>query len=116
VSPRDFPPAQDGSDIYIRVNQNYVLSARPTEGCSSGQIGLTDAQRTWAGVSLGPQDVVTVEPYDAFAQGSHSYLGNIEVEIGFATMKATEAPYDQEELGAQFKKVLWQLHSAKQWY
>lgn len=106
MSPRDFSRPQDGSDVYIRVNQNYVLSARPTEGCSPGEIGLTDAQRTWAGISLGPQDLVTIEPYDAFAQGSHPYLGNLEVEVGFATRKATEVPYDQEELGAQFKEVL----------
>lgn len=105
MSPQDFPPSRDGSDIYIRVNHNYVLSARPTEGCRPGEIGLADPQRTWAGVSLGPQDVVTVEPYDAFTQGGQSYLGNIEVEVGFATRKTTEVPYDQEELGTFFKKV-----------
>jgi vesicle-fusing ATPase len=105
VSPQDFPPSRDGSDVYVKVNRNYVLSARPTEGCRPGEIGLTDAQRTWAGISLGPQDVVTVEHYDAFSQGGQSYLGNLEVEVGFATRKTTEAPYDQEELGAIFKKV-----------
>ncbi|KAF2445715.1 AAA-domain-containing protein [Karstenula rhodostoma CBS 690.94] len=104
VSPQDFPPSRDGSDVYIKVNRNYVLSARPTEGCRPGEIGLTDAQRTWAGISLGPQDVVTVEHYDAFSQGGQSYLGNLEVEVGFATRKTTDAPYDQEELGAIFKK------------
>lgn len=87
MSPQDFPPSRDGSDIYIRVNQNYVLSARPTEGCRPGEIGLTDAQRTWAGISLGPQEVFTVEPYDAFAQAGQSYLGSIEIEVGFATRK-----------------------------
>jgi vesicle-fusing ATPase len=104
VSPQDFPPTRDGSDIYIKLNRNYVLSARPTEGCRPGEIGLTDAQRTWAGISLGPQDIVTVETYDAFSQGGQSYLGSLEVEVGFATRKSTEAPYDQEELGAAFKK------------
>ncbi|KAF2792281.1 AAA-domain-containing protein [Melanomma pulvis-pyrius CBS 109.77] len=103
VSPQEFPPLPDGSDIYLRLNHNYVLSARPTEGCRPGEIGLTDAQRTWAGISLGPQDMVTAEPHDAFAQGQ-SYLGNIEVEVGFATRKTTEVPYDQQELGALFKK------------
>ncbi|KAK3207890.1 hypothetical protein GRF29_96g779885 [Pseudopithomyces chartarum] len=104
VSPQDFPPTRDGSDVYIKVNRNYVLSARPTEGCRPGEIGLTDAQRTWAGISLGPQDIVTVEHYDAFTQGGQSYLGNLEVEVGFATRKTTETPYDQEELGAIFKR------------
>jgi vesicle-fusing ATPase len=66
---------------------------------------LTDAQRTWAGITLGPQEVVTVEPYDAFAQSGQAYLGSVEVEVGFATRKTTEVPYDQDELSALFKKV-----------
>jgi len=82
-----------------------VLSARPTQGCPPGEIGLTDAQRTWAGIALGTQDLVTVESYDAFGQGSQAYLGSLEVEVGFATRKTTETPYDQEELGEAFKKV-----------
>jgi len=49
--------------------------------------------------------MVTAEPYDAFSQGGQSYLGNLEVEVGFATRKSTETPYDQEELGTAFKKV-----------
>ena len=73
--------------------------------CPPGEIGLSDAQRNWAGISLGPQDVVTVEPYDAFSQGGDVYLGAIEVEVGFATKKTTETPYDQDELASQFKKV-----------
>lgn len=104
VSPQDFPPTPDGSDIYILVNGNYVLSARPTQGCQPGEIGLTDAQRTWAGITLGPQDVVTVQSYDAFSQGGQSYLGAVEVEVGFAARKTTDVPYDQDELATQFKK------------
>lgn len=105
MSPHDFSPPPDGFDIYIRVNNDYVLSARPTEDCRPGEIGLTDAQRTWAGISLGPHDLVNVEAYHVFAHGGHSYLGNIEVEVGFATRKTTETLYDQEELGALLKKV-----------
>lgn len=105
VSPQDFPPTPDGSDIYILVNGNYVLSARPTQGCQPGEIGLTDAQRTWAGITLGPQDMVTVQLYDAFSQGGgQSYLGGVEVEVGFAARKTTDVPYDQDELATQFKK------------
>ncbi|KAF2853894.1 AAA-domain-containing protein [Plenodomus tracheiphilus IPT5] len=105
VSPQDFPPTPDGSDIYIILNGGYVLSARPTQGCQPGEIGLTDAQRTWAGITLGPQDVVSVQPYDAFSQsGGQSYLGAVEVEVGFAARKTTETPYDQDELATQFKK------------
>ncbi|KAF3050918.1 transport between ER and Golgi ATPase protein [Didymella keratinophila] len=106
VSPQDFPPTADGSDIYVIVNGNYVLSARPTQGCPPGEIGLTDTQRTWAGITLGPQDMVAVQPYDAFSQqGGQSYLGGIEVEVGFAVpRRTTDAPYDQDELATQFKK------------
>lgn len=49
--------------------------------------------------------MVTVEPYDAFSQGGQSYLGNIEVEVGFATRKTTDTQYDQDELATAFKKV-----------
>ncbi|KAJ4992201.1 ATPase [Stagonosporopsis vannaccii] len=105
VSPQDFPPTPDGTDIYILLNGNYVLSARPTQGCQPGEIGLTDAQRTWAGITLGPQDMVSVQPYDAFSQGGgQSYLGGVEVEVGFAARKTTDVPYDQDELATQFKK------------
>lgn len=106
VSPQDFPPTADGSDIYIIVNGSYVLSARPTQGCPPGEIGLTDAQRTWAGITLGPQDMAAVQPYDVFSQqGGQSYLGGLEVEVGFAVArKSTDAPYDQDELATQFKK------------
>ncbi|KAF2012018.1 vesicle-fusing ATPase [Aaosphaeria arxii CBS 175.79] len=104
VSPHDLPPSRDGSDIYVVVNGRYVLSARPTESCHPGEIGLTDTQRTWAGITLGPQDIVNVEPYDAFSQGGQTYLGSIEVEVGFIGKKTTDTPYDQDELAAQFKK------------
>lgn len=105
MSPQDFQPNPDGSDIYILVNGNFALSARPTQGCSPGEIGLTDAQRTWAGISLGPQEVVTVAQYDHFSQSQgKSYLGSLEVEVGFAARKTTDTPYDQDELATFFKK------------
>ncbi|USP75209.1 uncharacterized protein yc1106_02483 [Curvularia clavata] len=105
VSPQDFQPNPDGSDIYILLNGNFALSARPTQGCQPGEIGLTDAQRTWAGVSLGPQEVVMVEPYDHFSHSQgKSYLGQVEVEVGFAARKTTDTPYDQDELATFFKK------------
>ncbi|CAE6996866.1 hypothetical protein P3342_000466 [Pyrenophora teres f. teres] len=105
VSPQDFQPNPDGSDIYIMVNGNFALSARPTQGCGPGEIGLTDAQRTWAGISLGPHEVVTASRYDPFSHGgSKSYLGSIEIEVGFAGRKTTETPYDQDELATFVKK------------
>lgn len=82
-----------------------MLSARPTETCRPGEIGLTDRQRTWAGVSLGPNDIVTVQNYDHFAEGGGAYLASVDVEVGFAGRKTTEAPYDQDELGSFFARV-----------
>ncbi|KAL1627263.1 transport between ER and Golgi ATPase protein [Neofusicoccum ribis] len=104
VSPADFPPSRDGNDIYILVNGNYVLSARPTETCRPGEIGLTDRQRTWAGVSLGPHDIVMVQNYDHFGEGGGAYLASVDIEVGFAAKKTTEVPYDQDELGQFFTR------------
>jgi vesicle-fusing ATPase len=48
--------------------------------------------------------MVQVQGYDAFSQGGQSYLGALEVEVGFAGRKVQETPYDQDELATQFKK------------
>jgi vesicle-fusing ATPase len=105
VSPQDFKPSNDGSDIYILLNGKYVFSARPTRSCPPGEVGLTDPQRTWAGVSIGPQEIVTVESYNAFSQGGGAYLGALEVEVGFyVARKTTDTPYDQDELASKFKR------------
>ncbi|KAJ9624013.1 transport between ER and Golgi ATPase protein [Taxawa tesnikishii (nom. ined.)] len=101
VSPQDFRPNPDGSDVYLLVNHSFVLSARPHQALPPGQISLNDAQRTWMQVAL--TDMVDVQPYDAFAQGGQSYLGSMDIEVGFAgTKKTTDVPYDQDELAKAF--------------
>ncbi|KAI5290652.1 transport between ER and Golgi ATPase protein [Ascosphaera aggregata] len=97
VSPSDIPPSRDGSDVFIIVNDLFVFSARPLNGFPAGMISMSDPQRTWAQVAL--TDVVNVKLYDAFANGDAAYLASMDVEIGFAGKKRTDAPYDQEELG-----------------
>jgi len=104
VSPQDFPTPQGAPELYIRVNQNFVLSARPTPSCPPGQIGFNEAQRFWAGIAIGPDDVVSVERFDPFKQGGQRYLGTLEAEIGFAGRRRTDAPYDQDKLAAIFQK------------
>jgi vesicle-fusing ATPase len=78
--------------------------ARPFDGFSPGQISMSDAQRTWAQISL--TDMVNVEIYDPFSQGGQAYLGSMDIEIGFASMKKrTEVPYDQDDLAKALAKV-----------
>ncbi|KAG8624024.1 hypothetical protein KVT40_009000 [Elsinoe batatas] len=99
VSARDIPP-NDRGDIYLLVNGQYVLSARPHPQFPSGSISLSDAQRTWMQIAL--TDVVEVQPYDPFSSGTDSYLGTLDVEVGFAGRKTTDIPYDQDELASAF--------------
>ncbi|KAF2718480.1 AAA-domain-containing protein [Polychaeton citri CBS 116435] len=96
VSAQDIPPSHDGQDVYLLLNGAYVLSARPIPQFPRGQISLSDPQRTWMQVAL--TDVVDVQSYDPFSQGAQSYLGNADVEVGFAGRKTTDVPYDQDEL------------------
>ncbi|KAL2167899.1 hypothetical protein VTG60DRAFT_636 [Thermothelomyces hinnuleus] len=108
VSPNDFPPNRDGTDLYIRLTGNqlrgdYVVTARPTPGFPDGCISLSDPQRTWCGVGM--MDEVVGELYDPFNQGGQVYIGSLDVEIGFASArKIVDAPYDQDELAAMFVK------------
>lgn len=50
-------------------------------------------------------DLVEVQHYDPFQQGAQSYLGQLDVEVGFAGKKSTDVPYDQDELAAAFTQV-----------
>jgi vesicle-fusing ATPase len=100
VSAQDIPSSQDGQDVYLLINGRFVLSARPLSQFPRGHISLSDAQRTWMQVAL--TDVVEVQSYDPFSQGSQSYLGGMDIEVGFAGKKSTEVPYDQDELAGAF--------------
>ena len=97
VSPLEFPPQPDRSDIYLLINDRFVLSARPFQGLQPGQISLNDFQRTWAGIAM--TDEVRARTFDPFAEGAgDSYIGSTDIEIGFAGRKSTQEPYDQDEL------------------
>ncbi|CCC05252.1 unnamed protein product [Sordaria macrospora k-hell] len=109
VSPDDFPPNRDGSDLYVRLTGrqlrgDYVVTARPTPGFRSGHISLSDPQRTWCGVGM--MDELMGEVYDPFARGGDAYIGSMDVEIGFASAnRIIDAPYDQDELAKIFVKT-----------
>lgn len=80
---------------------DFVVTARPVPGFPDGCISLSDPQRTWCGVGL--MDSLEGEVYDPFARSAQAYLGSIDVEIGFASLrKVVDAPYDQDELAEQF--------------
>ncbi|KAL1311557.1 hypothetical protein AAFC00_001676 [Neodothiora populina] len=100
VSPQDFPADRDGRDLYLILNGNFVVSARLLQGWPAGQISLSDPMRTWMQVAL--TDVVDAHVYDPFSQGASTYLGSMDVEVGFAGKKSTDKPYDQDELAGAF--------------
>lgn len=104
VSPRDFPPSRDGTDLYILLNGRYVVTARPLDTFPPGCISLSDPQRTWCDVGM--MDPIVAESYDPFAaQGAASYLGTLDVEVGFASVKkVTDVPFDQDVLADVFIK------------
>jgi vesicle-fusing ATPase len=78
------------------LNGRFVVTARPLDGFPQGQISLSDPQRTWAGISL--MDTVDAESYDPFSAGGQSYLGSLDLQVGFAGKKISEEMYDQDEL------------------
>ncbi|KAK3371834.1 P-loop containing nucleoside triphosphate hydrolase protein [Lasiosphaeria ovina] len=108
VSPNDFPPNRDGSDIYIRLSGpqlrgDFVLTARPTPGFPNNSISLSDPQRTWCGVGM--MDELVGELYDPFSQGAAAYLGAMDLEVGFAsTKKFVDTLYDPDQLADEFTK------------
>lgn len=104
VSGAEFPPSRDGSDLLIIVNGRFVVSAKVADNFPPGQIGMSEPQRTWMGVAL--TDVLNVEMFDIFSQGSQAYLGSMDIEVGFASKNKTpQAPYDQDELAKEVTKV-----------
>ncbi|TVY71216.1 Vesicular-fusion protein sec18 [Lachnellula suecica] len=101
VSPQDFPPNRDGTDLYILLNRLYVVTARPLPGFPPGRISLSDPQRTWLSVSM--TDPIEASPYDPFSQGPKAYLGSVDVDVGFASIKkTTDVPFDQDVLADAF--------------
>ena len=108
VSPFDFQQIQ--GELYLILNDIFVVTARPLDNFPQGQISLSDFQRTWAQISL--QDTVQARVYNPFDEGGHRYLGSIDADVGLAGRKATDAPFDSDELGRVFLKVgISSIHS-----
>ena len=102
VSPNDFPPNRDGSDVPIRLTGSmmrgdYVVMGKPTPGFPDGCISMSDPQRSWCGIGM--MDEIIGEAYDPFSQGGAIYIGSMDVEVGFASKtKIVDAAYDQDKL------------------
>lgn len=90
------------------LNGQFVLAARPFDGFPQGQISLSDPQRTWASISL--MDTVTAQIYNPFSEAGRNYLGSMDMEVGFAGRKISDAPYDQDELANHFIRVRTRIH------
>lgn len=104
VSPFDFHPNQFPPEgFYISVN-GFVLTARVDDGFPQGFVGLSDFQRSWAGIAL--SDTLTVTLYDIAQEGGQNhFLGSLDLEIGFAGRRETEQPFDQDELQVAFTNI-----------
>lgn len=78
--------------------------AQAVPGYPRGGISLSDPQRTWCGISI--LDNFVGEFYDPFANRDKVYLGTLDLQVGFASFsRKTDAPYDEDELAAQFYKT-----------
>ena len=68
-------------------------------------MGLSDFQRSWAGIAL--SDTLTVTLYDPFQDGGqHHFLGSLDAEIGYASSKKeTDQAFDQDELQMVFTNM-----------
>ncbi|KAF2671050.1 AAA-domain-containing protein [Microthyrium microscopicum] len=102
VSAMDF---QEGEDMYLLLNGQFVVTAKAVRDFAQGNLGLTDAQRTWAGISLDPNETVEVQKYDPFQQGGQVYLAALDVMVGFAGRKESDAAYDQDDLAKIFTRT-----------
>ncbi|KAK0389960.1 hypothetical protein NLU13_3533 [Sarocladium strictum] len=104
VSPEDFPTNEESIYVLIRGGEpvgEFVVTAKPVPGFPRGGISLSDPQRSWCGITL--RDQFTGEVYDPFATGGKAYLGQVDLEIGFASPnKKTQTPYDEDELAKIF--------------
>ncbi|RPA83589.1 AAA-domain-containing protein [Ascobolus immersus RN42] len=97
VSPLDFDRPQ-----YVICDDLYVMSVQPVPNFPQGTCGFSSAHRDWAQWSL--SDTIRVAPYDPFKAGGAVYLGEMDIEVGFAGKKGTEEPYDQDDLMKAFVK------------
>ncbi|KAK8205891.1 vesicle-fusing ATPase [Phyllosticta capitalensis] len=98
VSSRDFPSGPG----HLLLNDKYVLPAQAVPDCPPGQIGLNEAQRSWADISVSPGAFVTVRPYER----NNDFLSSMDISAVFASAKqAVQTKFDQEQFAAYFMRT-----------
>lgn len=80
-----------------------MVTARPLPSFPSGFISLHERQRDWCDIGKG--ETIMCEIYDPFSQGGHAYLGALDLDVGFASKKSTDVPYDQDVLADNFIRL-----------
>jgi vesicle-fusing ATPase len=106
VSLQDFGSTQ----LFLLINRNFIIPARPHEGMRQGTIGFTDPQRKWMNISLAPDEIVEVEPFRQPIGGSdpHAvpFIGRMEVELSWYTPgKVSSEPINEQKLVERFLQV-----------
>jgi vesicle-fusing ATPase len=108
VSNRDFPNAVSDTLLDVKSDgESYIVTARAIPECRPGEIGLTEFQRSWMELSMGPDSFVEVSPFTAPVGTKDAdaipYAGRIEVDITWARPnQTTEQPFPQKELAERF--------------
>jgi vesicle-fusing ATPase len=87
--------------------KNFVLMVRAIPECQPGTIGLTEFQRAWMKVSLGPNSYVQVSlfttPIGTNERSSIPFAGRLDVDVNWARLnQTTEEGFPQHELAAKF--------------
>ncbi|ODV89559.1 hypothetical protein CANCADRAFT_32776 [Tortispora caseinolytica NRRL Y-17796] len=90
-------PSDLGEGEYVICDGRYVFTTKNHPGMSPGCVGASGSAREWAAWSLSQE--VLVEPYNPFTQGRGTYLGSMDLEIGFNSRSRTSTDqYDQDAL------------------
>jgi vesicle-fusing ATPase len=111
VNQRDFPGSEHGILLdVVHRNQTFTLPARASPQTVPGSIGLTEWQRSWIQVGLGPESFVEIYPFSSSIgstnQGSIPFAAKIDVEINWARPTNTSPEeFPLEELTIDFLKV-----------
>jgi vesicle-fusing ATPase len=111
VNLRDFSGSEQGVLLDVVIDrQVFTIPARAVDRCAPGQIGLTEFQRRWLQIGLGPGAAIEVYPFsDPIGTSDRNavpFAGKMEVEITWARPNnTTDQEFPLEELTMEFLRV-----------